>query len=66
MARILGGIATSHSPTIGFALDHKNQHEPVWPPIFAAYEPVRRWLAQKQPEVLLVIYNDHATSFRRV
>jgi gallate dioxygenase len=63
MARILGGIATSHSPTIGFALDHEKQHEPVWAPIFAAYEPVRRWLAEKQPDVLLVIYNDHATSF---
>ena len=63
MAKILGGIATSHSPTIGFALDHEKQHEPVWAPIFAAYEPVRRWLAEKQPDVLLVIYNDHATSF---
>jgi gallate dioxygenase len=63
MARILGGIATSHSPTIGFALDHEKQHEPVWAPIFEAYEPVRRWLAEKHPDVLLVVYNDHATSF---
>jgi gallate dioxygenase len=63
MARILGGIATSHSPTIGFALDHGKQQEPMWAPIFAAYEPVRRWLAEKQPDVLLVVYNDHATSF---
>jgi gallate dioxygenase len=63
MARILGGIATSHSPTIGFALDHQKQHDPVWAPIFAAYEPVRRWLAKKRPDVLLVVYNDHATAF---
>ena len=63
MARILGGIATSHSPTIGFALDHQKQYDPVWAPIFTAYEPVRRWLAEKQPDVLLLIYNDHATSF---
>jgi gallate dioxygenase len=63
MARILGGIATSHSPTIGFALDHEKQHDPVWAPIFAAYEPVRRWLAKKQPDVLLIVYNDHVTSF---
>jgi Catalytic LigB subunit of aromatic ring-opening dioxygenase len=63
MARIVGGIATSHSPTIGFAVDHEKQHEPMWAPIFVAYEPVRRWLAEKQPDVLLVVYNDHATSF---
>lgn len=63
MARIIGGIATSHSPTLGFALDHEKQHDPAWAPIFAAYEPVRRWLMEKQPDVLLVIYNDHATSF---
>jgi gallate dioxygenase len=35
----------------------------VWAPIFAAYEPVRQWLDQKKPDVLLVIYNDHVTSF---
>ncbi|HKX31725.1 MAG TPA: gallate dioxygenase [Blastocatellia bacterium] len=63
MARILGGIATSHSPTIGFALDHEKQHEPAWAPVFAAYEPIQRWLSEKQPDVLFVIYNDHATSF---
>ncbi len=63
MARILGGIATSHSPTIGFALDHEKQRDPAWQPIFAAYEPVRQWLADQQPDVLLIVYNDHATSF---
>jgi gallate dioxygenase len=63
MARILGGIATSHSPTIGFALDHEKQREPAWAPIFAAYEPAQRWLVAKEPDVLLVVYNDHATSF---
>jgi gallate dioxygenase len=63
MARILGGIASSHSPTIGFALDHGKQSDPAWAPIFAAYQPVQQWLAEKKPEVLLVIYNDHLTSF---
>lgn len=63
MARILGGIATSHSPTIGFALDHDKQSDPAWTPIFAAYEPIQQWLAEKQPDVLFVIYNDHITSF---
>jgi gallate dioxygenase len=63
MARILGGIATSHSPTIGFALDRQKQDDPAWTPIFQAYQPVRRWLADKKPDVLFLIYNDHVTSF---
>jgi gallate dioxygenase len=63
MANIIGAIASSHTPTIGFALDANKQHDAVWAPIFKAYEPVRQWLAEKKPDVLLVIYNDHVTSF---
>jgi gallate dioxygenase len=63
MAKIVGGIATSHTPTIGFALDTHKQSDPVWAPIFEAYKPVQAWLAQKRPDVLLFIYNDHITSF---
>jgi gallate dioxygenase len=63
MATIVGGIATSHTPTIGFALDAKKQQDPVWAPIFAGYEPVKRWLADRKPDVLFFIYNDHITSF---
>ena len=63
MARIIGGIAASHTPTIGFALDKGKQHDPVWAPIFEAFQPIRQWLQDKQPDVLLMIYNDHITSF---
>lgn len=63
MARILGAIASSHTPTIGFALDQRKGDDPVWAPIFAAYEPIRAWLADKRPDVLLFVYNDHVTSF---
>jgi gallate dioxygenase len=63
MARIVGAIATSHTPTIGFAKDRNLQSDPVWQPIFAAYEPIRQWLDQCKPEALVVIYNDHITSF---
>lgn len=63
MARIVGGIATSHTPTIGFALDTHKQSDPVWAPIFQAYEPIQRWLAETKPDVLFFIYNDHITSF---
>jgi gallate dioxygenase len=63
MARIIGGIATSHTPTIGFALDTHKQNDPVWAPIFKGYEPVQAWLEQHRPDVLVYIYNDHITSF---
>jgi len=63
MARIIGGVASSHSPTIGFALDAGKQNDPVWAPIFKNYEPVQEWLAEKKPDVIFYIYNDHVTSF---
>jgi gallate dioxygenase len=63
MATIVGGIATSHTPTIGFALDTHKQNDAVWAPIFAGYKPVQQWLADKRPDVLFYIFNDHVTSF---
>jgi len=63
MAKIIGGIATSHTPTIGFAIDAKKQQDPVWAPIFAGFEPVQKWLVDKKPDVLVYIFNDHITSF---
>ncbi|MBV5293504.1 MAG: gallate dioxygenase [Curvibacter lanceolatus] len=63
MAQIIGAIATSHTPTIGFAFDRDKQHDPVWAPIFEAFKPVQQWIKDRQPDVLFVIYNDHVTSF---
>jgi gallate dioxygenase len=63
MAKIIGAIASSHSPTIGFAYDTNKQNDPVWAPIFKGYEPVQQWLAEKKPDVLFLIFNDHVTSF---
>jgi gallate dioxygenase len=63
MARIIGAIATSHTPTIGFARDRNLSQDPVWQPIFESYVPVRQWLEDRKPDVLLTIYNDHITSF---
>ena len=45
MATIVGAIASSHTPTIGFALDTGKQDDPAWAPIFEAYRPVQAWLA---------------------
>jgi len=63
MAKIIGAVASSHSPTIGFAFDRQKQDDPVWAPIFKGYQPVRDWLAEKKPDVLFFIFNDHVTSF---
>lgn len=63
MARIVGGIAASHTPTIGFAYDRNKRDDPVWAPIFEHFAPLSAWLADKRPDVLLLIYNDHVTSF---
>lgn len=63
MATIIGGIGTSHVPTIGVAYDKGKRNDPAWAPLFEGYEPVARWLAEKRPDVLVFFYNDHATSF---
>lgn len=63
MARIIGGVAVSHTPTIGYAYDTRKQDDPAWKPIFSAFEPVRAWLKDKKPDALIYIFNDHITSF---
>ena len=63
MARIIGGIAASHTPTIGFAYDRNNRADPAWGPIFEQFAPLAKWLEEKAPDVLVLIYNDHITSF---
>ena len=63
MARIIGGIGTSHVPTIGLAFDRNKQADPDWAPLFEGYAPVARWLAEKKPDVLVFFFNDHATTF---
>src|SRR5574341_1105416 len=63
MARIIGGIGTSHVPTIAMAFDKARQNDPDWKPLFKGYEPVAKWLADKKPDVLFFCFNDHATTF---
>lgn len=63
MARIIGGIGTSHVPTIGVAYDKGKQEVPDWAPLFKGYEPAQRWLAEKKPDVLVFFYNDHLNAF---
>jgi len=63
MARIIGGVAASHTPTIGFAYDQAKQTDPDWAPIFKAFEPVSDWFRDKRPDAIVYIFNDHVTSF---
>ena len=63
MANITASLYTSHVPLIGVAMDHDKTHEPYWQPLFAGYEYTREWMKENTPDVILLVYNDHATSF---
>lgn len=63
MAKIVGGIATSHIPAIGNAIHQELFEDPYWKPFFDGYPPVREWLDEVKPDVAIVIYNDHGLNF---
>jgi len=62
MARITAGVATSHVPAIGAAFDLGKTEDEYWKPVFAGYEWVKAWEAEEKPDVVILCYNDHATS----
>jgi len=63
MARITAGVTCSHVPAIGAAMDLGKTEESYWKPLFAGFEFTRRWMAEHGPDVVFLVYNDHATSF---
>ena len=63
MAKIVAGVATSHVPAIGAALDNGKSGEPYWVPLFAGFEPSKKWIAELKPDVIILVYNDHASAF---
>jgi protocatechuate 4,5-dioxygenase beta chain len=63
MARITGGITTSHVPAIGMAVDLGKTEEPYWKPLFEGYEFSKKWMAEQKPDVAIIVYNDHASFF---
>ena len=63
MARIIGGLTTSHVPSIGGAIARGEQQTPYWKPFFDAFIPVHEWLAKEKPDLAIVIYNDHGLNF---
>ena len=62
MARITAGVATSHVPAIGAAIDLGKTREEYWQPVFAGYEASRAWEREAKPDVVILVFNDHATS----
>lgn len=63
MARVTAGVATSHVPAIGAALDMGKTNDAYWAPLFRGYEFSKQWIAHNKPDVVFLVYNDHATAF---
>lgn len=63
MARITASVYTSHVPAIGAALDLGKSNEPYWQPLFAGYDFSKQWMKEHKPDVIFLVYNDHATAF---
>lgn len=63
MARITAGITTSHIPLVGRAIDTGETDTPYWKPVFEGYEFTKQWITQDMPDVVFLVYNDHATAF---
>jgi protocatechuate 4,5-dioxygenase, beta chain len=63
MARITAGVTTSHVPAIGAALDQGKQDTEYWAPLFKGYEWSKDWIAEEKPDVVVLVYNDHASAF---
>jgi len=63
VARIIAGAATSHVPAIGAAIDNKKTDQPYWQRVFSGFEKTKQLIAELRPDVIIGIYNDHATAF---
>lgn len=63
MAKIVAGVACSHVPAIGVAMDKGQTTTAYWEPLFKGYQPAREWLAKLAPDVAIIVYNDHANAF---
>lgn len=59
MAKVIGGVTTSHIPAVGNAIAREMFEDPYWKPFFDAYPPIREWLNDEKPDVAINIYNDH-------
>jgi protocatechuate 4,5-dioxygenase, beta chain len=63
VAKIVAGVTTSHVPAIGAAIDLGKTETPYWAPLFKGYDFSKKWIAEAQPDVIILVYNDHASAF---
>src|SRR5467141_4118204 len=63
VARIIAGVSSSHVPAIGAAIDLKKTEEPYWKRVFSGFEKSKEWMANAKPDVVIAVYNDHASAF---
>ncbi|MDZ4123039.1 MAG: class III extradiol dioxygenase family protein, partial [Hydrogenophaga sp.] len=63
MAQLIGGLGTSHIPAIGGAIHKGLQQDPYWKPFFDGFPPIRAWLGETRPDVVVMFYNDHGLNF---
>lgn len=63
MAKIVASVNVSHVPAIGAAWDTGKTETPYWAPVFKGFEFSKEWIADLQPDVVILVYNDHASAF---
>ncbi|MBV2164608.1 MAG: protocatechuate 4,5-dioxygenase subunit alpha [Comamonas sp.] len=62
-ARVTASVFASHVPAIGAAVDHGKTGDDYWAPMFKGFEPSKEWMKKNTPDVIFLVYNDHATNF---
>ena len=63
MAKVIGGIFTSHVPAIGGAIAKGLQDDPYWKPFFDGFKPVHEWLKHNKLDYVVTFSNDHGLNF---
>ena len=63
MAKIIASVNVSHVPAIGAAWDNGKTETPYWAPVFKGFNFSKKWIADLKPDVIILVYNDHASAF---
>jgi len=63
VARIIASVNCSHVPAIGAAWDLGKSQTPYWAPVFNGFDFSKKWIAAVKPDVIILVYNDHASAF---
>ncbi len=63
MAKIVASVNVSHVPAIGAAWDNKKSQDAYWKPVFDGFDFSKKWIADLEPDLIILVYNDHASAF---